>query len=295
MSAPSAIQKTHERFVYPIVRVVSQAKSGGAVGGSGIVVYSKPATPKSKDYETFLLTNHHVIEGAIDVSKKWSAALGVDVKEETRSEVMAEFFRYEDLSRLVSAMAERADIVAWDEQRDLGLLRLKASNKVEHVAPIMTPEKAKKNLFITTPVYTVGCGLGVPPLVTEGHIGGFDFQIDNYPYNLTTAPSIFGNSGGGVFSKETGEVIGVSARISVILAGFSASPVTHMSFSVTPQTIYEFLETQMFDFIVDSSKTSAQCAKERERMKKKALEGLLRKGPDDDEEEAISLAELAPE
>lgn len=294
MGTPSAIQKVHERFVYPIVRVVSQGK-GGAVGGSGIIVYSKPTAPKGKDYETFLLTNHHVIENAIEVGKKWSPALGVDVKEETRSEVMAEFFRYEDLSRLTSAIAERADVVAWDAKRDLGLLQLKATGKSDFVAPIMTPEKAKKNLFITTPVYTVGCGLGVPPLVTEGHIGGFDFQIDNYPYNLTTAPSIFGNSGGGVFDKATGEVIGVSARISVVLAGFSASPVTHMSFSVAPQTIYDFLAEQMFDFIVNPKRTSAQCAKERDKMKQKALEGLLRKGPDDEEEEARSIAELAPE
>lgn len=293
MSTPT-IQKVHEKFVYPIVRVVSQGKGGGAVGGSGIIVYSKPTTAKSKEHETYLLTNHHVIEGAITVSKKWNAALGADVKEETRSEVMAEFFGYEDLSRLVEAAATRADVVAWDAQRDLGLLQLKTKAKMDYVAPIMTPEDAKKKLFITTPVYTVGCGLGVPPLVTEGHIGGFDFQIDNYPYNLTTAPSIFGNSGGGVFSKESGEVIGVSARISVVLAGFSASPVTHMSFSIAPETIYDFLKEQMFNFIVDPSYTSAQCAKDRERMKKKALEGLLRKGPDDDEEEAKELVELAP-
>lgn len=281
MAALTAIKKIHEQFIYPIVRVVSQSKEG-AVGGSGVIVYSKPATPKSKDCETFLLTNHHVIANAIKVSKKWSAALGTDIKEETRSEVMAEFFGYEDLSRLVEAAALRADIVAWDAERDLGLLQLKTKSKVDYVAPIMTPEKAKKSLFITTPIYTVGCGLGVPPLVTEGHIGGFDFQIDNYPYNLTTAPSIFGNSGGGVFSKETGEVIGITARISVVLMGFGAAPVTHMSFSVTPETIYDFLQAQMYDFIVDPSKTPAQCAKERERMKKKALEGLLNKGPDDE-------------
>ncbi len=289
----SAIQRVHEQFVYPIVRVVSQGK-GGAVGGSGIVVYSKPKSPKSKEYETYLLTNHHVIEGAINVSKKWNAALGADVKEETRSEVMAEFFGYEDLSRLVEAAATRADVVAWDAQRDLGLLQLKTKTKVDHVAPIMTPEKAKKSLFLTTPVYTVGCGLGVPPLVTEGHIGGFDFQIDNYPYNLTTAPSIYGNSGGAVFSKESGEVIGVTARISVVLAGFGTAPVTHMSFSIAPETIYDFLGEQMFDFIVDPKRTSAQCAKEREQMKKKALEGLLRKGPDSDEEEAQALYDAAP-
>jgi len=133
----------------------------------------------------------------------------------------------------------------------------------------------EKKLFIFSPVYTVGCGLGVPPLVTEGHIGGFDFTIDDYPYILTTAPGIYGNSGGAVLSQETGEVIGVTSRMSVVFAGFSADAITHMMWSISPKTIYQFLEEQVFEFIIDSSKTSKQCEEKREDMKKKAFEALI--------------------
>jgi len=273
------IRAKHEKFLYPIVRVVAPSSSGGGNGGSGIVVYSAPVTPKAKEFETYILTNHHVISPLIDVQEKWHPTVGRDIKVEKRSEGMVEFFGYENLSRITDAMTKRADLMAWDDQKDLALLRLRATQKVEFVAPIIKPSDVEKKLFIFTPVYTVGCGLGVPPLVTEGHIGGFDFTIDNYPYTLTTAPGIYGNSGGALLSQETGEVIGVTARIAVAFAGFSADAITHMMWSVSPKTIYQFLEEQVFDFIVDPSVTSKQCEKKRDDMKKKAFEALIGGAP----------------
>lgn len=288
------VADAHNKFIYPVVRVVSVGNREQR-GGSGVVIYSAPVSKGSSEFETYLLTNCHVIENLINITKKWHGQVGREIKVETRAEAMVEMFGYEDLSRITDAAAKRAELVAWDDQKDLGLLRLRSSQPVDFVAPLMTPANAKKNLFIFTPVYTVGCGLGVPPLVTTGHIGGFDFMIDNYPYTLTTAPSIYGNSGGGVFCQETGEVIGITARIAVVLSGFmGSSPVTHMSFAISPETIYAFLEEQIYDFIVNPAKTSAACAKERERLQKKAFEGLLSEGEDSmqaEAEEAIGLVE----
>ena len=155
------IKAKHEKFIYPIVRVVAPNKRGGASGGSGIVVYSAPTSAKSKEFETYILTNHHVIAPLIDVQEKWHPTVGRDIKIETRSEGMVEFFGYENLSRIIDAMAKRADLVAWDDQKDLALLRLKATQKIDYVAPIIKPADVEKKLFIFTPVYTVGCGLGV--------------------------------------------------------------------------------------------------------------------------------------
>ena len=289
------IKAKHEKFIYPIVRVVAPNKRGGASGGSGIVVYSAPTSAKSKEFETYILTNHHVIAPLIDVQEKWHPTVGRDIKIETRSEGMVEFFGYENLSRIIDAMAKRADLVAWDDQKDLALLRLKATQKIDYVAPIIKPADVEKKLFIFSPVYTVGCGLGVPPLVTSGHIGGFDFTIDNYPYTLTTAPGIYGNSGGAVLSQETGEVVGVTARIAVAFGGFSADAITHMMWSVSPSTIYQFLDEQVFDFIIDPSKTSAACAKKREQMKKKSFDAMIGGAPVTPDDQLKSESEYGDE
>lgn len=273
-------KELHEKFLYPIVRVAS-ADAKGVRGGSGIVVYSRPRKGESK-YETFVLTNHHVIGNLIEVTKKWNPGISRDVKVETRAEPTVELFGYEDLSYITDAMGKRADVVAWDEQMDLALVQIKSTQPFEHVAPIISQKSARDKLRIFTPVFQIGCALGVPPLVTEGRIGGFDFLIDNYPYTLTTAPGIFGNSGGAVMLQETAEVIGVTARMPVIFIGFGGNAVTHMMWSIPASTIYKFLEEQKYDFIVNPKRTPAQCEKERESLKKKAYEALVSGGPDED-------------
>lgn len=276
----------HDKFLYPIVRVVSPGAKE-IRGGSGIVVYSKPRKGETK-YETFILTNHHVIANLIDVSKKWMPGISRDIKLETRAEASVEVFGYEDMSYIADAIGRKAEVVAWDEQMDLALVQPKTGQAFEHVAPIIDPKKTRERLRIFSPVFQVGCALGVPPLVTEGRIGGFDFLIDNYPYMLCTAPGIFGNSGGAVMLQETAEVIGVSARIAVIFIGFGGNAVTHMQWSIPPATIYKFLEEQKFDFIVNPKRTPAQCEKEREVIKRQAYEALVKGGVGDEDLEEES-------
>lgn len=273
------IQETHEKFIYPVVRVVAVSKKGGA-GGSGVVVYSK-------DKESYVLTNNHVISGLIDIEEKWNSVAQRPIKTETRSEAIVEVFNYEDLSRITDANAKKAEVVAWDEQMDLGLLKLKSTAPVEFTAPLLHPKQETERLFISTPIRTVGCGLGVPPLMTVGAIGGFDFNIDNYPYMLCTAPGIYGNSGGPVFSAESGEVIGLVARMSVVLSGFmGTAPVTHMTWVIPTKTIYQFLENHFYDFIIDPTIDREESHKKREELRKKAQKAQLTGAPSQDEEAA---------
>ena len=281
----------HEKFLYPLVRVVAQGEKGTA-GGSGIVVYSKPREGEDK-YETFVLTNFHVIQPLIKVKKNWDTSTGLDIKKETRSEALVEFFGYEDTSWIIDAMAKRANVVAWDAEKDLALVQLQGTMSVEHVAPIIKPADVRKKLRIFSPVYCVGCGMGAPPLVTDGHIGGFDVMIDNYPYMLSTAPGIFGNSGGAVMLQETAEVIGVTARMPVAFIGFGGSAITHMMYSVSPQTVYQFLEEQIYDFVVNPKRSPAQCEKERDKRKKQAYDAMIKGVTTPEEEELEAEAEQA--
>jgi S1-C subfamily serine protease len=126
----------------------------------------------------------------------------------------------------------------------------------------------KKRLRMFMPLYAIGCGLGHPPLATEGHLTGMNDVIDNYPYWLSSAPTIFGNSGGSVFLMDTLEFIGVPSRIAVQPMGFGADAITHMSYFIPVTTVYDFLEEQMFEFIYDDSLTSTECAKRRDDKRK---------------------------
>lgn len=261
------IIEKHRELLYPCVRV-----RAGNVGGSGTVVYSKPHDKKKEEYETFVLTNHHVVEGHIRIEEKWSTLLQRNVKSDTKSTVEVEFFKYRWESRSVGGTRIDADIVCYDRDQDIALLRLKDNVKIQYVAK-MYPLNKEKELYIFKPVYAVGAALGHSPVVTGGHISGFDDEIDNYEFWLSTAPTIFGNSGGAIFLQETNEFIGIPSRIAVILIGFGADAITHMSYFIPITRIYKFIEEQVFNFIFDDRYTSSQC---EELRKKKREEEELR-------------------
>ena len=258
------IKEKHEKMLYPTVRV-----RAGTAGGSGTVVYSSLIPNKKDDYETYILTNHHVIADNIKVGKKWSSLLKRDVQDDVLSECTVEFFNFEYQSWEAGHSSFRADIMCYDKDMDLGLLKLKSIKKINHVATLFPKDKHKEELKIFQKIFAVGCGLGHPPCVTEGQLNGFTDVIDNYPYILSSAPTIYGNSGGSLYLIDTGEFVGIPSRIAVTPFFGGSDAITHMSFAIPIWTIYKFLEEQIFTFIYDPNISSEKCARNRKKKRER--------------------------
>jgi hypothetical protein len=92
--------------------------------------------------------------------------------------------------------------------------------------------------------------------------------IDNFEYWLSTAPSIFGNSGGGVFTlhDRKWKFIGIPSRIAVS-GSWGGTPITHMGYFIPIFRIYDWLEANCYQFIYDSGFTFEDCEKLREERK----------------------------
>ena len=251
----------HVKMLYPTVRVRTDS-----AGGSGTIIYSKPDASSDK-YETYVLTNHHVIADNIKLTKKWNTLVQRDLQSDTLTDCNVERFEFEYESWEEGHSAYKAEICCYDKDLDLGLLKVKSSKQFEFVATMIEKDTHKENLRLFQPLYAVGCGLGHPPLQTKGELAGFSDIIDNEPYWMSTAPTIFGNSGGSVYLADSGEFIGIPSRISVVMIGFGGSAITHMSFFIPITTIYGFLSDQMYNFLFDGNYTSEQCAEMR--MKKR--------------------------
>jgi len=266
----------HEKMLYPAVRVRTDK-----AGGSGTVIYSKPM-PEDKRFETYVLTNCHVISDNIKVEKKWSTLLKREVKMDILSDCTVEFFDFEYGSWESGHSAYKAEIMCYDKDMDLALLKLRSEKKFDYVADMFPRSEYKKRLRMFMKLYAIGCGMGHPPLITSGELTGFTDIIDNYPYYLSSAPTIYGNSGGAVFLAETIEFIGIPSRIAVNISGFSADAITHMSYFIPIASIYNFLEDQVFTFLFDNKFTSDQCAKlrkqKRERDEKQMAVEMTRDG-----------------
>jgi S1-C subfamily serine protease len=261
-------EQLHKELLYPSVRVRAQE-----AGGSGTIIFSEK--DEKGEYQTFVLTNHHVIDGCIKVKKKWDSKLGKELKKETKSTVYVEIFQYKYLSSCIGSTALESDIVCYDADQDIALLKLRTIEKADYVANFIKHEDIER-MKIFDETYAVGASLGHPPIPTLGQLTFMDDEIDNYKYWMSTSQVIYGNSGGAIFSLIDGTYyfIGVPSRGEV--SGWTE--ITHMGYFIPPTTVIKFLNKFHYSFIHDKTKTMKECNTARnkeEKLARKLLEKEL--------------------
>jgi len=242
-------EEAHTKMIYPIVRV-----SHGNTGGSGTLIYSKVG---EKKYSTYVLTNHHVISSAINIADEWDSDLAKEIKKEKRDTVYVEIFKYRDLSTPIGTLKVEAEIVLYNADEDMALIKLRMEDKSEYVAKL-----AKKNdeLFVMDETVAVGCSLGYPPLPTIGVVTRLNFQIQSFPYHMSSSQIIYGNSGGAMFHE--GKLIGIPSRVAVV--GW-ASVVPHMGLFIPISRVYDWMDKEHYTFLYDDTKTEKEGIEEREK------------------------------
>ena len=236
-----------------ILRPSVQVDYKGNVG-SGTIIYSeKESETRSVSY---LITAHHVIEKAITMADTG----------EKREKVLIKMYAGEGLPLKV----EEAEIVSYHEKKDIALLRLTSDKPFPHVA-VIADRATMKTLKIFTPIYTVGCPLGHEPLPTIGEIAHLNKIVDGERYIMMNAPTIFGNSGGGVFLANSYLLIGTSNMICTYDAPFS-TPVPHLSVFIPMDIIYDWLDSQRLQYIYDRHYTKTACDAERKKTREASPE-----------------------
>jgi len=287
-------KKKHEEMLYTLSLIKTTEDCG-----SGAVIYSKPIKKDSEDYETYVLTNYHVIEKAIEVKKEWNTVFQKDIKKEKRATITVEFFKYQNFSRNVGRIAIDADIVAYDRDQDVALLKLRSNEQIKYVVKMHS--KNVKDINIYDKVYACGCSLGHPPVPTKGEITSMDDEIEKQKYWMSSSPIIDGNSGGGIFlvindkEEESYELVGISTLVETIdTKKGEEEDVAHMCYLIPIDRICDWLEEICYQFIFDSKFTSEQCSKMRKKKRKK-IEEENNQALEDKEEETEKEKEVEKE
>jgi S1-C subfamily serine protease len=191
-------QEEYEQMLYPTVRISSSSGTG-----SGVVISLEHRANSVE--QIAILTAAHVVgnESTVNV-EVYPSKIKID-----------------------------AEVVITDTDKDLALLRI--SNIKYLISNIYLAHLAPRNYtpYIFTPVYTVGCSLGLAPRPSEGIISVID--TDHWE---VTSPILPGNSGGPVYDKYTYEVIGIAVWVKV----YQFQLVTTMAGIVPINQIYEFLQ-----------------------------------------------------
>lgn len=258
----------HEKLLYPICRVRSQK-----AGGSGVLVYSREDPQKKGRYINIALTCQHVVDDSIRVKEDWDPVLRKDVKRDFFEEVQVELFDY-DGSRVISANSTPAEIIAYDKHHDLAAVRLLNHRPQPYVATTVA-EADIPGLRLFDPCWTSGCSLLHEPFANQGTLTYLREIIEQKSYLMYNAPSIFGNSGGGVFHGESLTLLGLSSRITAIQLGFGVDVMTWMGFCTHPERIYEFFRHQELQFLFDEKDDYYAAMERREKRRKAALREML--------------------
>lgn len=210
-----------------------QVSAAGGVGG-GTLLFSR------KDH-SYVITAYHVIQKTpTDAS---SSASPPDVR------------LYDDKGELADSV--EADLVAHDEKKDLALLRLR-TDRVYATPARLASRASLRGLRVFAPLYAIGCPLGHDPLPTLGEIAALHKVVGGENFRMMTAPTIFGNSGGGIFHRESREMIGVSVMVCTY-DGAVSTPVPHLGIFVSMESVYDWLDGLHYQFIYDPSTTVEAC------------------------------------
>ena len=187
--------------------------SNGHSSGSGVVLAMTDTDDNGEKDVALIVTCHHVIEGTDEIVVK-----AIDGKE---------YF---------------ASIVGSDPDADIGVLLIEATadNKFENLSPATWYDRTA-DLKVGTEVYAIGNPLGtLGGTVTSGIISAInrDVNVEGNQMTLlqTDAAINSGNSGGGLFDKHTGALLGI------VNAGYASSTAQGLSFAIPGSTAIDVIE-----------------------------------------------------
>lgn len=191
--------------------------------GSGTVLWSRFVGPGRA--RSYVLTAWHILQEELE-----GALFEIDL--------------YEDGQQLP---VERGRLVAHDPRLDLALVEIDSKQPHRFLANL--PDRQDmKDMRVFTPIYAIGCPLGYPPLPTSGELTSRDKLLDGNHYWMVNAPTIFGNSGGGIYTAQTHLLIGVLSRISAYKNMIDVA-VPHMGLVTPINRVYDWLDSTPYAFV----------------------------------------------
>ena len=162
--------------------------------GSGVVIGS--IRQADGTYQIIILTAEHVVRNIL-----------AEKAETGDRSVPVTIFNGSD-RREVDAIE-----VASEASHDLSLLSAVSDKPAATVARLLPRERHADRIRVFESIYAVGCPLGNDPIPTRGEIASLKNEVAGANYWMISAPTYYGNSGGGVYLAESHELIGIFSKI----------------------------------------------------------------------------------
>jgi S1-C subfamily serine protease len=149
------------------------------------------------------------------------------------------YYKNDDKYSITGIIAYGAEIIKYDEDMDLALLKTSAVDDDLLVAKLAKVEPEKGDI-----VYSIGTPLGFSRTISKGILSN---KVDGL--YISDGTITFGNSGGGLYN-ERGELIGVPQQVFGYEVPGGGVPESGLGFSIPLSDIKEFLkDTEVKDIL----------------------------------------------
>jgi len=206
-----------EQMLNPVVRI--HPKVGRSVGSGTIL--------KVRGKYSYIVTNFHVVEDAVHV---------IPGKGTTMDDLDVDLYTHKN--GVLTKKTVRGVIRAYNVERDIALVRIEYRTK--HVAKT----RHEKYLRIFDPVWAVGASLGMPPAPSTGMLTEHGVTPQGETYLRSSAPTVFGNSGGALYREYKGRYyyVGMPTMVASLPNRGGKVLVPFLSFAVPVSVILAFMK-----------------------------------------------------
>lgn len=214
---PRDVNHMWAALVGPVVQL-----AGDSSVGSGVLLESV-RNPEGQGFRTHLITAWHVVRDIQGNLSNQDMPIPVTIYTPDGN-----------------VEHESAELLHWDANIDVALLRMRSQRRFAHGARLGSRERIQ-SARIFEPIYAVGCPLGNDPIPTAGEISSARHLVDGENYWMINAPTYIGNSGGGIFDGETYELLGIFSKI-YNYGTIRPTIVPHMGLVTPLDRVYEWMD-----------------------------------------------------
>lgn len=197
--------------------------SGETTVGSGVLLPSRPSADDPTKFQTLLLTSWHVVRDIRADARHADAPVPVILRDVNGGK---QHFN--------------ARLVDYDAPLDSALLVLDTDERLSVGAHLPSRSRLASSKVFDA-IVAVGCPLGNDPIPTRGHLSDLHHQVDGARFLMISAPTYIGNSGGGLYSQNSHELLGIFSKI-YTHGAVRPTVIPHMGLVTPLEEFYDWID-----------------------------------------------------
>ncbi|MEM8713654.1 MAG: trypsin-like peptidase domain-containing protein, partial [Planctomycetota bacterium] len=136
-----------------------------------------------------------------------------------------------------------------DTPLDAALLVLDSKEEFANGALLPTRERLRTARVFDN-IVAVGCPLGNDPIPTRGHLSDLFHSVGSERFWMISAPTYIGNSGGGIYSGTSHELLGIFSKI-YTHGAIRPTVIPHMGLVTPLEEFYDWLDSAQIAEVVE--------------------------------------------